>query len=69
MVVFLVAIGGIFLLGDFYPELNIKPFIWPVVIILFGLMMIFKPRKNSTIITENTHIIVLVNTDIKVVVT
>ncbi len=43
---FLVAIGGIFLLGDFYPELNIKPFIWPVVIILFGLMMIFKPRKK-----------------------
>jgi len=43
---FLVAIGGVFLLGDFYPMLNIKPFIWPVLIILFGLMMIFKPRRR-----------------------
>lgn len=43
---FLVAIGGVFLLGDFYPMLNIKPFIWPVLIILFGLMMIFKPRRK-----------------------
>ncbi len=43
---FLVAIGGIFLLGDFYPMMNIKPFIWPVLIILFGLMMIFKPRRK-----------------------
>jgi len=43
---FLVAIGGVFLLGDFYPMMNIKPFIWPVLIILFGLMMIFKPRRK-----------------------
>ena len=43
---FLIAIGGVFLLGDFYPMMNIKPFIWPVLIILFGLMMIFKPRRK-----------------------
>lgn len=43
---FLVAIGGIFLLGDFYPTMSIKPFIWPVVIILVGIMMIFKPRRK-----------------------
>lgn len=43
---FLIAIGGIFLLGDFYPTMSIKPFIWPVLIILFGLMMIFKPRRK-----------------------
>ncbi len=43
---FLVVIGSVFLLGDFYPDLNIKPFIWPVLIILFGLMMIFKPRRK-----------------------
>lgn len=43
---FLVAIGGVFLLGDFYPTMNIKPFLWPVLLILFGLMMIFKPRNK-----------------------
>lgn len=41
---FLIAIGGISLLGDVYPDMNIKPFIWPVLIILFGLIIIFKPR-------------------------
>ena len=43
---FLVAIGSVFILGDIYPLLNIKPFIWPVLIILFGLMIIFKPRNK-----------------------
>ncbi|MBL7937486.1 MAG: hypothetical protein JNM51_16900 [Bacteroidia bacterium] len=43
---FLVAIGGIFLLGDFYPELNIKQLLWPIVIILVGIIMIFKPKRN-----------------------
>lgn len=41
---FLMVIGGISLLGDVYPNMNIKPFIWPVLIILFGLIIIFKPR-------------------------
>lgn len=43
---FLVAIGVVFILGDVYPAMNIKPFIWPVLIILFGLMIIFKPRNK-----------------------
>jgi predicted membrane protein len=41
---FLVAIGSIFLVVDFYPELNIKQLLWPILIILFGIIMIFKPR-------------------------
>lgn len=43
---FLVAVGVVFLLGDVYPLMNIKPFLWPVLIILFGLMIIFKPRRK-----------------------
>ncbi|MES2565255.1 MAG: hypothetical protein V4565_00210 [Bacteroidota bacterium] len=42
----LIVIGGVFLLGDIYPLINIKPFIWPVLIILFGLFIIFKPRRK-----------------------
>ncbi len=43
---FLVAIGSIFLVVDFYPELNIKQLLWPILIILFGIVMIFKPRRK-----------------------
>lgn len=43
---FLIVIGGVFLLGDIYPLMNIKPYIWPVVIIIFGLFIIFKPRRK-----------------------
>jgi predicted membrane protein len=42
----LILVGGMFMLNDFYPELNFKQFIWPVVIILFGLFLIFKPRRR-----------------------
>lgn len=42
----LMLIGGAFLLGDIMPALAIKPLIWPVVIILFGLFLMFKPRRH-----------------------
>lgn len=42
----LMLIGGIFMVRSNFPD-YIKPqLIWPVVIILFGLMIIFKPRKR-----------------------
>jgi hypothetical protein len=40
----LIAIGGGFLLGDLYPELEIKRYILPVVLIAVGLFVIFRPR-------------------------
>jgi predicted membrane protein len=43
---FLIAIGLVFLLGDIYPLMNIRPFLWPVLIIFFGLVIIFKPRRK-----------------------
>lgn len=41
-----VVIGGTFLIVDLYPALNIKPLLWPILIILVGLIMIFKPRRK-----------------------
>lgn len=43
----LMLVGGAFLLGDIMPTLAIKPLIWPVVIILFGLFLMFKPRRHK----------------------
>ncbi|MCX6180567.1 MAG: DUF5668 domain-containing protein [Bacteroidetes bacterium] len=43
----LVLVGGVFLITqDLSPELSISKYLWPAAIILFGLMIIFKPRKN-----------------------
>ena len=43
----LIGVGQLFLFHDFYPDLiNIK-FIWPVLVILCGLAMIFRSHKNK----------------------
>jgi predicted membrane protein len=44
---FLIAIGGVFLMNDIYPDLHIKPILWPIVLILIGLAIMFKPRNRS----------------------
>ncbi len=43
---FLVTIGGVFLVGDFYPQLNLQTLLWPILIILVGIAMIFKPQRK-----------------------
>lgn len=43
----LIVIGGLFLLPDLFPELAIKPLLWPIMIILLGLFIIFKPHKRK----------------------
>lgn len=43
--IFILA-GGVFLLSDFYPALAIKPLLWPILVILLGLLIIFKPRRK-----------------------
>ena len=45
--IILIAVGGAFLLTDIYPDLQIKPILWPSLIILAGLIIIFKPRKRA----------------------
>lgn len=42
----LILIGKILLLKEFYPELINTKLIWPVVIILIGLKIIFKPKNH-----------------------
>lgn len=44
--VFPILIGGVFLLADVYPALAIKPLLWPIMMILVGLFIIFKPRRD-----------------------
>lgn len=42
----MILIGSAFLLSDLYPEFFSKPIMWPVFLIIFGLFMIFKPRRH-----------------------
>jgi predicted membrane protein len=41
-----ILIGSAFILGDQYPEMSIRPFLWPVLLILIGLIVMFKPRRK-----------------------
>src|SRR5260221_9279977 len=43
----LIMIGGSMLLNAFYPEISIWNYAWPMAIILFGLWMILKPRREK----------------------
>ncbi|MBS1682002.1 MAG: cell wall-active antibiotics response protein [Bacteroidetes bacterium] len=43
----LIVVGGAFLLNDFYPKLSFSQYIWPLAIILFGVIMIFKPGRRK----------------------
>lgn len=44
--IILIAIGGIFLAGNFYNELDFDKAFWPVIIIGAGLMFILRPRRE-----------------------
>ena len=42
-----IAIGSVFLLEDIVPDLSIRQYFWPVLIIVVGLVMILKPRRSK----------------------
>jgi predicted membrane protein len=42
----LIAIGGIYMIQDYYPTIELHRFIWPGVLILAGLMFILRPRRH-----------------------
>lgn len=44
--VIIVAIGTIFLVGDIYPGMALEPYLWPILIITAGVLMIFKPKRR-----------------------
>ncbi len=41
-----ILIGLLFLADDFIPGFSIRPFIWPIVIVIIGLFMIFRPKRR-----------------------
>lgn len=43
----LIIIGVASLLHDVYPDISIRPYIWPGILILIGAMLILKPRRRS----------------------
>jgi predicted membrane protein len=45
--IILVSIGGIALIGqDFFPDLDIENYLWPLVLMIIGIIFIFKPKRN-----------------------
>lgn len=44
----LIAIGSLFLLDDLEPGIYIKRYIWPVVIIVLGLAIMFRPKRSRS---------------------
>lgn len=45
--IIMLALGGIFFVQLAYPELSVHQMIWPSVIIVAGILMLFNPWKNS----------------------
>ena len=43
----LIIVGGAFLLRDVYPELAIRRYIWPGVLIVLGAFLILRPRRKN----------------------
>lgn len=41
-----IIIGGIFLIDYIFPDISIRPMVWPIVIIIIGIVMILRPRRN-----------------------
>jgi predicted membrane protein len=41
----LMLIGGVFLIKDYFPEYEVSDYIWPIGIIVFGVYLIFRPRR------------------------
>jgi len=42
----IMLVGGVFLAQEFYPDWNIKEYIWPIIIIAVGTLMIIPRRKR-----------------------
>lgn len=43
----LILIGSAFLLRDFYPDLAIRRYIWPSVLIVVGALLVLRPRRSQ----------------------
>jgi hypothetical protein len=43
-----ILIGSVFLLDRFIPDINIKPYIWPILLIVIGLFLIVTPSGRGS---------------------
>lgn len=50
--IFLLAIGGIFLLNQIIPSLRLQPYFWPILIMSAGLLFILRPRSYKVMETD-----------------
>jgi len=41
-----ILIGGVFLYDKINPEINFRPYLWPIIFIALGLVFILKPRRS-----------------------
>lgn len=45
--IILIAIGSFFMLQEFYPDLSIRRYFWPLLLIAAGAFIIIRPRRKS----------------------
>lgn len=50
-----IIIGTVFLVIENFPDLAIRPYLWPIAIIAFGIMIIFKNKFKSRFNTANKN--------------
>jgi len=50
----LIAIGGLFLVRDIYPDLMIRRYFWPIALIMVGVLLVIRPRRRHNWVTDNT---------------
>jgi predicted membrane protein len=41
----LILVGGVFLIDQFNPDIRLRHYIWPIILIAVGLIIIFRPRR------------------------
>jgi len=42
-----IVIGSTFLVSEFYPDISIRRYVWPAIMIGIGMMLILKPRRSD----------------------
>lgn len=42
------AIGGIFLMGEAFNDMDLRPYFWPIIIIGLGLIFMFRPHRRRS---------------------
>lgn len=49
----LILVGGIFLARDIYPDLHIRRYVWPLILIIVGTFLILRPRRRFHFAADN----------------